>query len=176
MPDLFEENRTEKKESMEDNARKFSTEPIDQAFLESNKASSFELISDWLVTDEDSEKKLAYKKYLDGNVQILLISKTVKDGNRVSEKVNISEEEYARLVASSILRLEKKRSEFSLVQSETSFILKYDEFAGSDLRVLEVDATSEQERSSFNPANFPYKLTEVTGDQSYYGYRVSTKV
>lgn len=176
MTESIQYNKPEKKESMEDNARKFSSALIDRSFLEANHASSFVLVSDWLITDAESEKKLAYKKYPNGDIQILLISKVTKDGNRVSEKVKISEAEYADLVASSALRLEKRRYEFSLVQNETPFVMKYDEFADSDLRILEVDAASEEERGSFNPSEFPYSLFEVTGDQSYYGYRVSTRI
>lgn len=38
--------------------------------------------------------------------------------------------------------------------------------------MLEVDAYTEEQRASFNPGNFPYSLSEVTGDINYYGYRV----
>ncbi len=176
MTESIQPHNPEKKESMEDNARKFISAPIEQSFLEANHASSFVLASDWLITDEESEKKLAHKTYPNGDVQILLISKVTKDGNRVSEKTKISEGEYAELLASSVLRLEKTRYEFSLVQNEKPFVMKYDEFVDSDLRILEVDAASEEERGSFDPSEFPYDLSEVTGDQAYYGYRVSDRI
>lgn len=167
-------NKPEKKEALEDNARKFVTEAIDSKFLKNHGASSFTLTVDWLETDEENEKKVAYKKFDNGDIQILLIAKATKNGNRTSEKEKITEEEYKDLVASSVLHLEKKRYEFGYTQNGIPFSLKYDEFAGGELCMLEVDASSEEERNSFNPKDFPSKLDEVTGDIQYYGYRVAT--
>ena len=45
--------------------------------------------------------------------------------------------------------LRKKRYEFSYTQNDTSFSLKYDEFAGDKPYMLEVDAASEEEKESF---------------------------
>lgn len=169
-------NSPEKKEVLDDNARKFITKTIDPKFIEEHHASSFTLTTDWLETGEDNEKKLAYKEFNSGEIQILLIAKITKDGSRTSEKEKITTAEYTELLSSSILRLEKKRYEFTYAQSDILFSVKYDEFAGDTLRILEVDAPSEEERNSFNPHDFPAQLTEVTGDIRYYGYRVASVV
>jgi len=166
----------EKREILDDNARKFIVGPIDKSFLQEHGASSFKLIVDWLETSEDNEIKVAYKDFGNGNIQILLIAKTTVDGNRTSKKKKITEEEYEQLKSSSIQHLEKTRYEFSYTQNDIPFSMKYDEFAESDLRVLEVDASNEQERNSFNPDSFSIELEEVTGDMQYYGYRVAEVV
>ena len=163
----------EKKEVLDDNARKFVVEPIDVSFLEANDATSFRLTVDWLETNEGNETKVAYKDFGDGNVQILLIAKSTVDGNRTSSKKKITQEEYEELKQSSVRHLDKTRHEFEYTQNGTPFSMKYDEFTESDLRVLEVDASSEEERDSFSPNDFPVQLTEVTGDMQYYGYRVT---
>lgn len=163
----------EKKEILDDNARKFIAETIDPQFLEEHRASSFTLTTDWLETGEDNEKKLAYKEFDSGEIQILLIAKVTKDGCRTSEKVKITDEEYKRLLESSVLHLEKKRHEFTYTQNGIPFSMKYDEFADSELRILEVDAASDEMRDSFIPEDFPAELIEVTGDTQYYGYRVA---
>jgi hypothetical protein len=169
-------NNPEKKETLEDNARKFVTETLSTEFLEEHNASSFTLTVDWLETDEDKEKKLAYKEFDSGDVQILLITKVTEDGNRTSEKEKITEEKYRELLALSKLHLEKKRYEFEYVQNGVPFSLKYDEFDDERLRILEVDASTEEERSAFNPDAFPSGLNEVTGDMRYYGYRVAEAI
>lgn len=166
-------NDPEKKEKLDDNARKFITEALDSKFLEDNNASSFTLTVDWLETGEDTEVKVAHKKFDNDEVQILLIAKTTKDGNRISEKEKISEERYQQLKVSSVLHLEKKRYEFDYEQNGTPFSVKYDEFADGKLNMLEVDASSEEQRESFDPKEFPSELKEVTGDIRYYGYRVA---
>jgi hypothetical protein len=160
-------------EILDDNARKFIIESLDSGFPEANGASAFLLTTDWLETGHDNEKKLAYKKFPNSATQILLISKITKNGHRTSEKEKISEEEYAKLINGSVRRLEKMRYEFEYIQNETTFDIKYDEFIDSQLRVLEVDAPTEEERNSFKPNDFPGKLSEVTGMIQYYGYRVA---
>jgi len=169
-------NKLEKKEVLDDNARKFIIDAVDPALLEKSNVSSFTLIVDWLETSEDNEKKVAYKKFDNGNIQILLISKVTKDGHRTSEKEKITEEEYKDLLASSVLHLEKKRYEFEYTQNNTSFSVKYDEFDEGKLCMLEVDASSEEERNAFIPSDFPNTLTEVTGELRYYGYRVASVI
>lgn len=163
----------ERREVLDDNARKFVVEPINESFLREHKASSFKLIIDWLETNEDTETKVAYKDFGDGNIQILLIAKTTVDDNRTSEKKQITEEEYEQLKSSPIRHLEKIRYEFTYTQSDIPFSMKYDKFVGSNLRVLEVDASNEEERGAFDPNDFPIELEEVTGDTQYYGYRVA---
>jgi hypothetical protein len=166
----------EKKEKLEDNARKFITGALEPKFLGENGATSFTLTIDWLETDEANEKKVAYKRFDDGGIQILLIAKVTKDGNRTSEKEKITEEQYRELLGSSILHLEKKRYEFDYIQDGTPFSMKYDEFADEKLRILEVDASTNEGRNAFNPDDFPSELGEVTGDMRYYGYRIADVV
>lgn len=173
MPIDIPKNNPEKKEKLDDNARKFTTEALDPEILGANGASSFTLTVDWLETGKDTEVKVAHKKFDNDEVQILLIAKTTKDGDRVSEKEKIDEERYQRLKASSVLHLEKKRYEFEYEQNGTPFSIKYDEFADGKLNMLEVDASSEERRESFDPEKFPAELEEVTGDIRYYGYRVA---
>jgi hypothetical protein len=166
----------ERNELLGDNARKFIVETTDYAFLEDNDATAFTLIVDWLEMDKDNEKKVAYKQFATGDTEILLIAKVTKDGNRTSIKNKITEEAYEALVSSSVLHLEKKRHECDYIQANTSFSLKFDEFAGGKLYILEVDALSEEERNAFNPHDFPAQLVEVTGDIRYYGYRVADMI
>lgn len=163
------------KDIVDDNARKFLVKPLDAAFLEKSKT-SFLLATDWLETGEDSERKVAHKTYTNGETKIFLISKTTKDGRRISERQPISQEEYAKLLEESVSHLEKMRYEFDYEQNGTVFDVKYDVFSNSDLRVLEVDAATEEERNSFELSDFPSKLTEVTGEMQYYGYRVASIV
>lgn len=167
----------EKKEVLDDNARKFTLDDISPVFLDNNSASSFVMTTDWLVTDEDSEGKLAYKKFKNGKVQILLIKKIMDgDGKRTSVKEKITEESYNELRAHSILQVEKTRFEFVYSQDGNDFTMKYDEFTDSELRVLEVDAENDKQRESFDKAKFPAALTEVTGNLDFYGYRVAKLV
>lgn len=166
-------NTPEKNKLLDDNARKFIVEAIDHEFLDVNEATSFTLVVDWLETGEANEKKIAYKAFGTGDIQILLISKLTKGGKRTSQKEKITKEAYEELLDSSVLHLEKKRHEFEYIQNNISFSIKFDEFAEGRLSILEVDASSEEERGLFNPNTFPAKLAEVTGDVRYYGYRVA---
>jgi hypothetical protein len=166
----------EKVEKIEDNARKFIVGSIDPDFLAANSATSYLLIQDWIITDEDSERKLVYKKLGSGEVQYWMVSKVTISGNRTTEKKKISKEEYTKHLASSKVRVEKQRYEFTFSQGDISFTLKYDEFAGGKLTMLEVDSASSGDRTAFKAADFPYKLSEVTGDQKYYGYRVANVI
>lgn len=175
MPAEIPQNRPdqEKREVLDDNARKFIVGRLDESFLHEHEAASYRLIVDWLEMNEDHETKVAYKDFGKGNIQILLIAKTIIDGNRISEKKKITEKEYEQLKSSSIQYLEKMRYEFIYTQNGISFSMKYDEFVEGNLRILEVDALNEIEREAFNPNDFPIELEEVTGNTQYYGYRVA---
>ena len=165
----------EKKEILDDNARKFTLGGLSPAYLDDHDASSFVMTTDWLVVDEDREEKLAYKKFKDGEIQILLIKKVMdREGRRTSVKEKIAEEGYQELKVRSVLQVEKTRFEFTYPQNGINFLMKYDEFADSELRVLEVDAKSDYERELFDKVQFPTALTEVTGNLDYYGYRVAS--
>ena len=168
--------KPEKKEILEDNARKFICKPIDHAFLKQHNASSFTLAVDWIETEQDSEKKLAYKRFENGDIQMLLISKATHEGNRVAEKKKINDEEYQKLKESSILHLEKKRFEFMFIQNNMLFSIKYDEFKDGAFCMIEVDAESTEERDAFDPIAFQGDISEVTGNSDYYGYRVATMI
>jgi hypothetical protein len=130
------------------------------------------LIVDWMVTEDDSEKKLVYKKFDNGEIQFILVEKVINGSNRVTNKKKLTELEYKDLLSSTKVHLEKRRFEFNYIQSNISFALKYDEFKGGKLIMLEVDGANEVERTAFNAKDFPYKLAEVMGDMRYYGYRV----
>jgi hypothetical protein len=140
----------DKKETLDDNARKFIVKAVDPEFLKENGASSFTLTVDWLETGEDNEKKVVYKEFNDDDIQIFLIAKTTKNGKRTSEKEKISEERYQQLKASSVLHLEKKRYEFDYKQNNTRFSVKYDEFADGKLNMLEVDALMKKKETLSN--------------------------
>jgi hypothetical protein len=162
-----------RKEVLEDNARKFTAEMLEPALLEELGASGYILMTDWLETGEENEKKIVHKRFDNGDTQILLISKATKDGHRIAEKEKITEEQYRELLPLSILHLEKKRYEFGYTQNDINFFMKYDEFANTQLRILEVDASDENSRNAFSPKDFSDELSEVTGNRQYYGYRVA---
>ncbi len=163
------------KQVLDDNARKFTCGLVD-LFRLSTEVTRFVLVTDWLETGEDNEKKLAYKRFDNGDVQILLITKITNDGKRTTEKQKITAEEYNDLLTSSALRIEKIRQEFVYEQQGTKFSLKYDDFGVDKPKVLEVDAPADQDRESFDPVAFPGELKEVTEDMSYYGYRVAQHI
>lgn len=166
-------NSPENKETLDDNARKFTLDGLSAVFLDAANATSFVLTTDWLVTDKDSEEKLAYKKFKNDEVKVLLIKKIIdKNGKRTSVKEEITQERYEELKAASMLQVDKTRYEFIYSQKGIDFSIKYDEFADSELRVLEVDAKDDGERASFDKSEFPAVLNEVTGNLDFYGYRV----
>lgn len=170
-------NNPEKKEMLDDNALKFTLNDIGPGFLQENMARSFLLTTDWLEMGENNEKKLAHKKYENGNVEILLIQKFTENGRRtVPPKEKLTVEQYRELLPMSKRRVEKIRSEFNYTQSGTTFSMKYDEFLNSKLRILEVDAQNEALKNQFNPSEFPFNLTNVTGKIQYYGYRIAELV
>jgi len=169
-------NNTEGKQTLEDNARKFVVGAIDADFLKQQSATSFALVVDWVIVGEDNEQKVAYKSFEDGRNEIILISKIISGNKRTAERKKITKDEYDKLLLSSVRRIEKKRYEFNIIQNNVSFSIKYDEFVNSELRIIEVDASSEAERNSFDSVQFPVKLSEVTGDMRYYGFRVTEVV
>ena len=183
MPAEIPTTTPEKKEMADDNARKFIVSTaIDPEFLREHSAEQFLLTTDWLEMSETSEKKLAHKHYPNGDIKILLIQK-FRSGDKTSvpPKEKLSPEQYQELLPHSIERVAKTRYEFDyplpdLEQSDPVFTIKYDEFVDSELRILEVDAATDDARSSFTPTDFPYELTEVTGQMQYYGYRVADVV
>lgn len=161
-------------QTLDDNARKFTLNPIDPQFLTEHQATTYTMIADWLETGDDDEKKIVYKQFNTGNIQILLISKVTVGDSRTTVKQKITAKQYEELLADSTLCIVKNRSEFAYIQNGISFDMKYDEFAGSKLCILEVDGASEQARHSFDPSGFPAPLVEVTGNTRYYGYRTAT--
>ena len=175
MTEIPTQNSPQKQGATADDARKFIVDEIDPSLLEGDTATSFTLTTDWLETGEDDEKKIAHKAFADDTAQTLLIAKVTVGGKRTADKHEITSEEYTQLLHSSTVHVEKKRYEFTLEQNGAVFDAKYDEFTGPHgLRVLEIDASDEEARDAFNPAAFPGKLTEVTGDRSYEGYRAAS--
>ena len=177
----------ERKDAVDDNARKFEVGPIDEQLLKENEARSFELTVDWLETDKDSETKLAYRDHGNDNVEILLITKvTDEHGKRMTVRDDISEEDYAKRLPSSVIRLKKKRYQFTYTQSGTPFSINYDVYPGSKLRILEVDVpkaddsnidNSTEDRKPFDRDDFPIELGEErTGDRQYDGFRIADLV
>ncbi len=169
-------NNPEKKQTIDDNARKFIVEKLDVAQLVGDGVVVFRLITDWLETDEDTETKVVRKEFPDGTVQMLRIEKVTVDGKRTAQKEKITQDTYTEFLGASIVRVEKTRHEFTLRQGGEVFDVKYDEFADSSLRILEVDAASEETKASFDPASFQITATEVSGDRGYEGYRVADKL
>lgn len=173
MPEKYTPGIKEGKEGVDDNARKFTLDGVDKEFLKANNAVSFDLDVSWLVTDDDLEKKLVYKKLDDsGEVQTILVSKVIDCGKRKTNKEKITMEEYQNMISNATVNIKKKRYEFKYKQGGTEFDMKYDDFVDSQLQLLEVDAKTEEERNKFNISEFPYKITEVSGDNRYTGYRV----
>lgn len=168
-----QDSSPEKVQTLDDDARKFVVGEVNPDFMTQFDVVSYVMTTDWLVTDEDSETKLAHKAFDDGRLQILLISKHTEIGKRTSRKEQISQEEYDKLLSSSVLRLQKKRYEFEYIQAGITYAFKLDEFADSPLSILEVDANNEVNRSTFDATTFPVELSEVTGKIDYYGYRVA---
>lgn len=165
-------NTPENRELLDDNARKFITEPLSEQFFDSKHVTSFVLTVDWLETGEANETKLAHKTFADGTVEILLITKTTVDGRRQTVKEAITDATYRELAIGSTLHLEKTRYEFIYEQGGIAYAMKYDVFTDEKLRMLETDAPSDEKRAAFVPEDFPAKLSEVTGNLNYYGYRV----
>jgi hypothetical protein len=161
------------KEVLDDNARKFTLAEIDETLLNNSDSNSYLMITDWLETNESEETKVVYKRYDNGEVLILLITKVTKDGGRTSEKTKITEKEYSELVIKSKVHSEKVRTEFTYPQHGIDFSIKFDQFTDNALRILEVDASSDKERAAFDYHTFPAKLSEVTGNLQYYGFRVA---
>ena len=158
---------------VDDNARKFTLEPLSTGFLDDVRATSFNLTIDWLEMAEETEVKLSRKAYDDGNTQLYRIEKRTVDGNRTSTKVPISQDKYDRLLANSVLRIEKRRHEFKYVQGHVLFDMKYDEFKDSPLRILEVEEIEGEKGEHFQPAEFMLPLTEVSDDPQYTGYHIA---
>lgn len=158
---------------LDDNARKFVTKGLPPEFIEEHIVTSYVLITDWLETDADTETKITQRTFDSGDFQIHKITKTTKNGKRSSVKEDIDEDMYNVLVTKSKVRVVKKRYELEYPQDDITFDLKYDEFADSSLRIIEVDADNDKERNVFMPEVFPTELNEVTGDTRYYGYRVA---
>ena len=164
----------EKKEALDDNALKFIIGDIDLSSVTDNDVTAYLMTTDWIDIGADDEEKLVIKHYTDGTIDWLRIKKVIDEsGGRKSKKVPISEMEYIAALVDSKITVVKTRTDFTYTQNDIVFKLTYDEFDGSPLRIMEVDAKDEQQRISFKPTMFPAGLESVTGDIRYYGYRVA---
>ena len=161
-------------QTLDDNARKFTVDAIDATLYNTPESTSYLMSTDWLVIGESEETKVVHKKFSSDKPEILLIKKVMKDGKRTSDKKKLQEEEYSELVTKSKVHSEKIRTEFTYPQHGIDFSMKFDQFTNSTLCVLEVDAPTEEERASFDYQSFPAKLSEVTGNLQYYGFRVAS--
>lgn len=155
---------------MDDNARKFIT---DHRFeIENYTTISYVLTIDWILTEDTCEKKIVSRKSDNMGIELLYIEKKTADGQRVSQKRKITQLEYDELHLSSTIHIEKKRFEFTLLQNDILYTLKYDVFMGGKLCLLEVGAGTKMERDEFQPEYVKGIVKEVTSDMQYYGYRV----
>ena len=163
-----------KSDASDDNARKFVVAgSLSPEYLRDMKATGFRLTVDWLEMSDDRETKLVYKEYDDGEVQLLRITKEANEEGRRARKTPVAMDHYLEAVADSQRRVLKRRHEFKHVQHKMIFNMKYDEFEGSDLRLIEVDAPTDEERRSFDHTDFVVGLEEVSDDPHYTGYRVA---
>lgn len=171
----LEQPTPEQEKSKEaDNARKFVTEPLSHEFLAEHRATTCLLITDWTETGKHDETKVVYKKFDSGDIQTLLISKKTINGNRTKRPPQeITEEEYKEYLEFSKRHAEKNRYQFTYIQNGIPFAVNYDEFAGGKLFMLDVDASTSEEKDLFNPNDFPAKLVEVSDDLRYSGHRIA---
>lgn len=159
-------------DAIDDNARKFILESLPEEFLDAMGASAFDLTSDWIQLGVE-EIKLARKKFDDGRVETLKITKvTDENGNRTSIKLPIDDEkEYDKGLKSSLRRVVKRRYGFKYTQNGHEYDVKYDVFEGGLLHMIEVEGTQE-ERDGFDYMDFMVPLFEVTKDPRYTGSEV----
>lgn len=174
-------NNPEKREGSSDNDRKFVVEAINSEFLAAHDANSYYMVTDWSETNEHDETKLVKKLYDDGKEEFFHIAKVGVEQDRESKKTPLSEvkyNEYLERQDSSKPHVEKRRYEFKFIQNGIQFIAKYDEFADSTLRVLEIDtkSKSDEDRKKFDPSIFDFALVEVTGIKQFYGHRIASLI
>ena len=168
----------EKREGISDNDRKFVVEAIDLEFLAVHGTESYYMITDWLETNEHDEAKIVRKLYGGNKEQLLHIAKVGVEQDRKSKRTPLTKskyDEYQEQLDPTKPHVEKRRYEFKFTQNGISFTAKYDEFADSALRVLEIDAVSktEEDRKAFDPKLFDFALVEVTGIKQFYGHRIA---
>ncbi len=171
-------NNPEEDKGVSDNDRKFAVETINPEFLAAHAAESYYMITDWLETNDNDETKIVHKIYDNGEEKLLHIAKVGVDENRESKKTPLTEREYSEYLKNldpSKPHVEKRRYEFEFIQNGIKFTAKYDEFADSTLRVLEIDAKSktDEDRQRFDPLAFDFALVEVTGIKQFYGHRIA---
>ena len=169
----------EKDKAIDDNDRKFTLPALPLEFLATHSTDSYYMITDWLETNDNDETKIVRKIYDDGEEKLLYITKVGVDEDRESKKTPLTEQAYGAYLENldpSKPHVEKRRYEFEFAQNGIDFTAKYDEFAGSTLRVLEVDAKTklDKDKNAFDPTAFDYPLTEVTGIKQFYGYRIAS--
>lgn len=162
--------RSPEKEVVDDNARKFLVESLGPAFLKERGAFSVTLTTHFL----DDQSKIVHKDFDGGKTEIWSIRKvTEKDGNRTATRQQVLEEDYEELCRPAIFSYKKERFQFNYPATNgVLFSFKYDEFDGGKLCMIEVDASTDEVRNSFDPDEFPVPLTEVTGEPGYTGYEI----
>lgn len=171
---------------IDDNARKLVLLPIATSKLVELGATTYDMEVQWTDVSDDSETKVVCKRYIDTEIEpsVMQISKEMVDGKRKTLKTPISFEAFLRTVEQGdrMLHLEKRRSEFSYVQGDVVYALKYDEFktgahADGSQRLfcmLEVEADTDEQMEQFDPQAFTLAqiYAEATGSPDYTGYRI----
>ena len=165
-----------------DNARKFIVDPIEPELIPVNNSFVHNMVIHWMSTEPRFEvkvvKKINARDDMDG--AILRIMKTThEDGRRETTREPIPYGEFLEVCERfpDTPHLEKRRTEFFVVQNDKPYLIKYDEFSDSDLRMIEVEIDprakmTEDDLNGFDPAEFFDVRDEVTADPSYKGYRI----
>lgn len=174
----------------EDNALKFIVLQVPEERLVDLGAQTFEVSVQWTEVTDDSETKLVRKgrpfEPWDDKFLRITKSRPVDGGSRsaVRETLGFDEFRALRLAAEGLPYMTKRRSEFTYVQNDIEFTMKYDEFnVGTKLGtvdaprlfcMLEVDAASDKERERFDPEAFDLAAiyADVTGKEEYTGVRI----
>lgn len=165
-----------------DNARKFIVAPVDPELIPENNSFVHDLTIHWVSTEPNFEvkdvKKINARDEMDGAI-LRIIKTTYEDGSRETVREPISLSEFLRTTEQfpDMPHLEKRRTEFFVVQNGKPFLIKYDEFAGNDLRMIEVEIDprthmTEDDLVRFDPNEFFGVEEEVTSDARYKGYRI----
>ena len=167
---------------VDDNARKFIVEPIESDLIAPDRSKVQDMTFHWTDTRADFESKVVEKLYVyeDKEPEIRQIAKkTDEQGKRKSTPEDIARGTFLQVCADfpDMPHLEKRRTEFFVLQNGISYRLKYDEFTGYNFYMVEVDTNpaadmTDQDLSDFDPSDFFVSIAEVTGEPAYTGYRI----
>lgn len=181
MPPETPMKNPEMNKGISDNDRKFIVEDISSEFLVTHAKDMYDMDTYWIETNNDNEAKLVEKTRNNTEKEFLYIAKVGVEQDRKSEKTKLTQQQYTEqldTIDPSKPHVKKRRYEFELTQNGIEFVAKYDVFAGSTLRVLEIDAKSktDEDRNAFDPHAFGFAIVEVTGITQFYGHRIANLV